>query len=121
MDASPEPTPSTGSKRSEVDRTVQAPTGAVGIVQSPTSNEQIAPAAQNAIGPTAVSEVLVPASPLMPRVINAPDIDQTQGPVEDGPRPHPWEPAPEDPTGTSNKPSIGGAEQSSGSTAGSGK
>jgi hypothetical protein len=110
MDASPEPTPSTGSNTSEVDRSVHAPTG-VAIAPAPVSQQQLAPALQGALGPVD-NTVNAPATPALPRIVSpsdGPPIEDPGGMVEDGPRPHPWEPGPED---SSDKPKIGGGDQS---------
>jgi hypothetical protein len=123
MDASPEPTPSTGSKTSEVDRTVHAPAGLATGTQSPVGNDQIAPKINGALGPTDNSTISVPGNPVLPLLAPPPNtggIDDPGGTVEDGPRPHPWEPAPDDPNGGA-KPKIGGSEQSSSSTPTTGK
>ena len=109
MDASPTPTP-TGSKTTETDLAVTIPEGAT-VVTSPATNGQITPKVESAIGPSANGPVVVPPTPMLPRAVNGPDIDDPNVIIEDNPVPHPWDPDPNAPNG---KPKIGGSEQTSG-------
>ena len=109
MDASPTPEPTSGSSTTEM-RSVAQP--AANVVTAPAPNAKVAPKLESAFDPAATNgPVAVPPSPALPRAENGTGVDDPNIIVEDGPRPHPWEPDPNDPNG---KPKIGGAEQTGG-------